>query len=231
METDVERVKRSHDYVKQTTVEPKEQLIHETPNNSPAKKAVRMETPETVSNNTLLAAINKIGETQQSYLEKLMSVENAVKEIKEQVTGINGRLDTAEEKLSAISAENKMLRNKVNELESYQRRWNLKISGIPEQDDENVKMTAEKGNRLHSTTPNHRAARTTRDRIWIDAKNSEVLKQKKIKITEDLTQCVKDARAKLWPLEEEARRQKKIAGFKGPFAIIDGKRISVDDLN
>ena len=29
----------------------------------------------------------------------------------------------------------------VNELESYQRRWNLKISGVPEQDEENVKMT------------------------------------------------------------------------------------------
>ncbi|KAK9977049.1 hypothetical protein ABG768_018870 [Culter alburnus] len=85
METDVERVKRSHDYVKQTTVEPTEQLIHETLINSPAKKAVRMETPETVSNNTLLAAINKIGETQQSFLEKLMSVENDVKEIKDQL--------------------------------------------------------------------------------------------------------------------------------------------------
>lgn len=84
------------------------------------------------------------------------------------MTGINGRLDTAEEKLSAI---------------------------------------------------------------WIDAKNSEFRKQKKIKITKDLTQCVKDARAKLWPLVEEAILQKKIAGFKGPFAIIDGKRISVDDLN
>lgn len=35
-------------------------------------------------------------------------------------------------------------------------------------------------------------AQTTRDRIWIDAKNSEVLKQKNIKITEDLTQYVKD---------------------------------------
>ncbi len=70
----------------------------------------------------------------------------------------------------------------------------------------------------------------THDRIWIDAKNSEVLKQKNIKITEDLTQYVKDARAKLWPLMEEARRQKKITGFKEPFVIIDGRRISVEDL-
>lgn len=110
--------------------------------NGPAKKAIRVETPETVSNNTLLDAINKIGETQRSFLEKSVSVESAVKEIKDQVSGINGRLDMAEEKISAITAENKMLRNRVNELESYlRRRWNLKISGIPEQDEENVKMT------------------------------------------------------------------------------------------
>lgn len=70
-----------------------------------------------------------------------MSVENAVKEIKEQVSGMNGRLDTAGGKLSMINEENKMLRNRVNELESYQIRWNLKISGNLEQDDKNVKMT------------------------------------------------------------------------------------------
>ncbi len=47
----------------------------------------------------------------------VISVENALKEIKEQVSGINGRLDTAEEKLSMINVENKMMRNRVNELE------------------------------------------------------------------------------------------------------------------
>ncbi len=47
----------------------------------------------------------------------VISVENAVKEMKEQVSGINGRLDTAEEKLSMINVENKMMRNRVNELE------------------------------------------------------------------------------------------------------------------
>lgn len=52
-----------HDYAKQTTVKPGEQSNPETPINSPAKEAIRMETFETVSNNTLLAAINKIGET------------------------------------------------------------------------------------------------------------------------------------------------------------------------
>lgn len=154
-----------------------------------------------------------------------MSVESTVKEIKDQVIGINGRLDMAEEKISALTAENKMLWNRVNELESYQRHWNLKISGNPELDGENVKMTVidllsrisptiadtlqnsvdvahhlgprpKKGNVIGSSQLRRIImqflAQTTRDRIWIDAKNSEVLKQKNIKITEDLTQYVKD---------------------------------------
>lgn len=47
---------------------------------------------------------------------------------------------------------------------------------------------------------------------------------------EDLTQYVKDTRAKLWPMVEEVKKQKERAGFSGPFAIIAGKKVSVDDL-
>lgn len=55
--------------------------------------------------------------------------------------------------------------------------------------------------------------RAYRDQVWADAKNCEHLRR--IKISEDLTQQVKDARAKLWPLVEEARKQNKRAGFSG----------------
>lgn len=45
-------------------------------------------------------------------------------------------------------------------------------------------------------------SRSHRDRIWADAKNSEVLKQKNIRISEDLTQKKKEARNKLCPKRE-----------------------------
>ncbi len=57
-----------------------------------------------------------------------------------------------------------------------------------------------------------------------------MLKQKKIRITEDLTQRTKEARNKLWPLVEKARKEGRRAGFKGPFAIVDGKKICADDI-
>lgn len=49
METEGERIKRIHDYVKHPTFEPGKQS-RESPVNSPAKKAIRVETPETISN-------------------------------------------------------------------------------------------------------------------------------------------------------------------------------------
>lgn len=72
--------------------------------------------------------------------------------------------------------------------------------------------------------------RAHRDQVWAYTKNSEVLKQKNVKILADLTQQVREARAKLWPLVEEARKQNKTAAFSGPFAIIAGKKISAEDL-
>ncbi len=73
-------------------------------------------------------------------------------------------------------------------------------------------------------------SRSHRGLVWADAKKSEVLKQKKMRITEDLTQRTKEARNKLWPLVEKARKEGCCAGFKGPFAIVDGKKICADDI-
>ncbi|XP_044038635.1 uncharacterized protein LOC122869550 [Siniperca chuatsi] len=60
--------------------------------------------------------------------------------------------------------------------------------------------------------------------------NTQFLKQKKIKITEDLTQHVRDARAKLWPLVEQARKEGKLASYSCPLAIIAGRRIAAQDV-
>lgn len=57
-----------------------------------------------------------------------------------------------------------------------------------------------------------------------------ILKEKRIKIFEDLTQDAKDARNKLWPLVEQARKEGKKEGFRGHFAHIDGKRVTVNDM-
>ncbi len=41
----------------------------------------------------------------------------------------------------SLTKENDVLHDPLNEIEAYKRRWNLKISGVPQHQDENIKMT------------------------------------------------------------------------------------------
>ncbi|KAJ7983480.1 hypothetical protein DPEC_G00377840 [Dallia pectoralis] len=145
--------------------------------------------------------------------------------------------------------------DKVDELDAYKRRWNLRISGVLEEEGENVKMIIldifrqvspgladvlqsliDVAHRLgpklgytRRTIIVHPLSVSPRS-YMADARRSEVLKQKKIRISEDLTERTKEARNKLWPLVEKARKEGRRAGFGGPNAVVDGKRISADDV-
>lgn len=73
-------------------------------------------------------------------------------------------------------------------------------------------------------------SRSRRDMIWKDARTSELLKERKIKISEDQTQGAKESRNQLWPLVEKARKEGKKAGFRGAHAHRDGKRVTAKDM-
>ncbi|XP_049891295.1 uncharacterized protein LOC126384333 isoform X2 [Epinephelus moara] len=251
-----ESLKRCHIYAKQHHVEDSP-----SPNVSPQRKAPRRKTEPT--NSVLLAAINKLANSQNGCKEKLDSIEKSieinfksiqtlstsVQAAEKKVGELASKVDPLELQIKTLSAENKKLEERVNEMYAYSRRWNLRI---PESEGENVKMTvidlfsrvspglADSLQKMvdiaHRLGPRMRkegqhpprriivrfSYRAHRDQVWADAKNSEVLKQKNVKISEDLTQQVREARAKLWPLVEEARKHNKRAGFSGPFAIIAG---------
>lgn len=102
MDTDVERLKGFMTMLNKPLLYLRNShfLIHRS------KKAGRIKIPETISNNTQLAAINRIGEKQQSLLTKVTHVEETLKGFKEQLNGINTNLDTTEEKLATVTAEN-----------------------------------------------------------------------------------------------------------------------------
>ncbi|KAL1247123.1 hypothetical protein QQF64_022499 [Cirrhinus molitorella] len=174
-----------------------------------------------------------------------------------QVEEVTSKVSSLETKVESLEKENRVLRNKCEEMDAYKRRWNLRVSGIPEQRGEDVrkilvdlfsKVSPEIGDQLiytvdvaHRLGPRSEGAvssrriivqflsRNVRDQIWRDARTAAVLKERNIRISEDLTQSTKDARNKLWPLVERARKEGKRAGFRGPFAYIDGRRISADD--
>lgn len=265
-----DNVKRVHDYTKPVTGEDMDcQHLPETPTKSPLPKMRRHSSEP--SNVVILEAIERLGKKQDVFMEKLLEIERSVASNSTLISDLNTKVDLASEKaegamiktdkldsqLAAMKAENKKLWERVDELDEYKRRWNLKITGISEEAGENVKMIAMEvfsqvspGLReilqtsidvAHRIGPKEGGmqirriivqflSRSIRDRIWSDAKNSEVLKQKGIKITEDLTQRAREARNKLWPLVSQARKDGKRAGFKGSFAIIDGKKISADNM-
>lgn len=47
---------------------------------------------------------------------------------------------------------------------------------------------------------------------------------------EDLSQGAKDAQSKLWPLVKQARKDEKKKWFQRPFAYINGKRLTVNNV-
>jgi hypothetical protein len=70
------------------------------------------------------------------------------------------------------------------------------------------------------------ARRGVRDEIWKRTKDSVVCRDAGIRFAEDLTREDRLARHALWPKIEQARKEGKTAGFRGPFGFINGKRIS-----
>jgi len=67
--------------------------------------------------------------------------------------------------------------------------------------------------------------RTARDLIWKHAKQSPFLKTQSLRFKEDLTAADKEARSRLWPAVDRARKEGKAAYFSGARAFIDGKEI------
>lgn len=176
----------------------------------------------------------------------------------EQVKCLNEKSDEMQKKIGKLEKENVELRDRCNDLDAYKRRWNLRVAGIPENSGENVKriiidlfsqvspsiaadlhfgidIAHRLGPRSAAEKSSRRiivlfSSRSQRDTVWKDAKTSNLLREKKIKVFEDLSQKDKDARTLLWPTVERARREGKRAGFHGPFAVIEGKRLSAKDL-
>ncbi|CAM4277722.1 unnamed protein product [Leuciscus chuanchicus] len=179
----------------------------------------------------------------------LNSVTEALEFMSNQIEEVSGKVSSLQNRVESLEKENCVLRDKCEELDAYKRRWNLRVSGIQEQRGEDVrkilidlfcKVSPEIADQLvytlditHRLGPRSEGARASRriivqflsrnvrDQIWRDARTSAILKERKIRIFEDLTQSTKDARNKLWPLVERARKEGKRAGFRGPFAYGD----------
>ncbi|MEQ2285069.1 hypothetical protein AMECASPLE_028082 [Ameca splendens] len=141
---------------------------------------------------------------------------------------------------------------RINELEQYQCRSNLRLHGNSEEKQENIKAKdadiccAVVGENQTNITENidithhlcclndkQRGPRTTiisfpnktsLDLVWRMSKTCSFLKENKLRFTEELTIDNK-LREQLWPLIVAARKDRKRAHFAGVRIIIEGKEI------
>lgn len=205
-----------------------------------------------------LRKLHSLETTVKDNTQTIKSVTDSLEYLGRQVEDVSLQVDSLQTHVETLEKENAVLRDRWSSLETSQRRGNLRVAGVPERTGEDIKKTiidilaqvspdiaqdlhlsVDLVHRLGPRPADHRSSRrimvqflsrSHRDKIWRDARTSKFLKERNVKIFEDLTQDMKDARNKLWPLVEQARKEGKKAGFRGAHALIDGKRITVNDM-
>ncbi|KAL1269021.1 hypothetical protein QQF64_031310 [Cirrhinus molitorella] len=135
-------------------------------------------------------------------------------------------------------------KTRIAELERYSHRWNLRLQGVPEKEEEDIRAesiriciaTFPEGNKnlaekidtvhhigkrsLNAARPRaviiQFSSRVARDGVWRAAKSSEFLRGNGLHFTEDLTAFDREKRLILWPAVEKARKEGKRAYFVAP---------------
>lgn len=241
----------------------------ESPANTPEKtptdkkpKGMSQEQDRITSTDTILKAIDSLGKRVDDRMEDvsrqmqqqssmLSTIAKAVQLNSEELKECKTKIKDMEEQIDSLKKENDDIKNRLLNQERYKRRWCLRIKGIKESVNENIRAEVvellgkiapdlkEKMNeavdvvhRVGRAMENkHRqiiilfARRTVRDDIWRRTKGSPVCKEEGIRFAEDLIQEDWRSRQALWPIIDQARKEGKAAGFRGPFAFIEGKRI------
>lgn len=142
---------------------------------------------------------------------------------------------------------------RISQPERDSRCWNLKLYGLPEKENQNVRQEVlqvcqsvlpEAKDKLpdvvdtvHHLGPKKHSnnqprgiimqftSRIYRDAVWRATKKSAFLKDNNFKLAEDLSADDHDRRNRLWPAVEKARKENKLAFFIGGRAFVNGKEI------
>lgn len=190
----------------------------------------------------------------QQHSSMLASIAKSVQFNAEELKECKTKIKHLEKKVETLTKENEDMRGRVLNNDRYKRRWCLRIKGKKETANENIR--AEVVELLRRIAPDlavkmdeavdvvHRVGRmmdnrqrqiiilfvrrAVRDDIWRRTKTSQICKEEGIRFTEDLTQEDWRSRQALWPKIDQARKEGKAAGFRGPFGFIEGKRIMED---
>lgn len=228
-----------------------------TPTKPPAGKKSKGETD--ISNQTILEAIQDMGKNFDELKEQakqttcmLAALSKAVQFNAEEVKDCKRKVLDLEKQNQLMRRENEELKERVREQERYKMRWCLKLKGLEEKADENVR--AETIQLFKKIAPNlelrqledavdvvHRIGkkesnrirplvvlfvrRVIKEEIWRKSKDSPVCKERGVHFAEMMPLEDREARKKLWPQIEQARREGKRAYYRGPHGFIEGQKI------
>lgn len=262
-------VNNAHDYCK--TDHPVLSLVDEelpsllvTPTKPPAlkksKRALDIDSADIVDKISVM--FNSRIDALEKNVERLISdntlkieglkktVDFACAEIKD----IRGKVRHVEDRICAAEKKTCLWEQRLVDIENYSRRWNLRLHGVAESKDQDVRR--EVIQICQSVLPEHKTkfpdvidtvhrlgqvrkddskprgiilqftSRIYRDAVWKAAKKSTFLQNKKLRFAEDLSPAVRERRMQLWPLVAKAREQGKTAYFIGGRAFANGTELS-----
>lgn len=223
-----------------------------SPSQSPAPKKVMHDQGENL--NVVETLSKLINDRMDDLTLQISGIKKTVDFACEEIKTVKGRVGALEQKISREEERVDTNQQRITALERYSRRWNLRLFGVKEGENEDVRKIAveicqgvlpEYKNRLRDTIdtvhrvgpkrPNNsrpRAiiiqfmSRVTRDSLWKAAKTSSFLKENRdLKFAEDLSKEDRERRSKLWPIIEKARNENKKAYYVGCRGFINGTEV------
>lgn len=200
--------------------------------------------------------------------ERADKIDRAVKYNSDQINELKQSIEFCHAEVVVLKKENETLKVQVAELQkdvagmevkqnvqdAYSRRHNLRLYGVPEKEEDDIKArvqeicravvpVAEARSVVPAVDVVHRLgrrktgetrprpviirfqSRTARDAVWKCSNKNDHLKTNRLYFKEDLTEADRERRNRLWPAVEEARKRGDKASFNGGRAFINGKEV------
>lgn len=200
---------------------------------------------------TMKTDISKMTKDMTTKIENLTKTLNIacaeLRDVKASLKQVDDRVGLMEKKVS-------MMEGRLTELENYSRRWNLRLYGVAEKKNQNVReevisicqavLPGERKDKfLHAIDTVHRlgqlkndaskprgiilqfTSRIFRDAVWKAAKKSSFLQSNNMRFAEDLSPSTRERRKLLWPLVAKAREEGKTAYYIGDRAFANGTEL------
>lgn len=206
------------------------------------------DSPKSASNDDILKAVLELAIRSATLEEKLCSNTNAITEACSHLKAVEMQVQSNEKEIKGMLEQIAKLQQRCDNAERYSRCWNLRLYGMKETPEEKVKAEVTKlfsvlapedkekmgflidmMHRVGAPRDNSNGPiiiqfnmRSYRSKICKIARDNSILKEEKLRFKEDLNHTYRNRQ---WPLVEEARKQGKRAGFCGPNAYVEGKKI------